>query len=521
MRHIELFYHSSLLILLNNRAMNGYKKLLERSRQLHHLHSAIALMEWDLETYMPKGGSESRSEAIAFLARRLHENFTSDEMGQLIEDALADTDLTDIQRKNVQIMKEDYEKAKKLPPEFVEEFSKTTSKAFIVWQEAKHKSDFSMFKPYLAKIVDLNIEKANLLGWKSHPYDALLSEYDKSATTELVENVFSTLKEQFVDFVQELLDKENIDDSFLKKYYDKQKQWEFTVFVLKKLGYPFDKGRMDYSEHPFTIGINIGDVRITTKANEYLLGDMLLSSIHEMGHALYDLGLPTETPGTPMSESTSLSIHESQSRFWENYIARSLPFWEHFYTALQGFFHEQLSDISLWKFYRALNKVSRCPIRIQSDELTYHFHIMIRYELEKALIEKNLSVDDLPHEWNTRYKAYLGIDIKNDAEGVLQDVHWSHGTIGYFPTYSLGTFYGSQFLFAMERDIPELWQLVREGNFTPIHKWLHKNIWSHGRLLTSEEIAQQATGEGLNVHYFIQYAKNKYLPIYEGELETV
>ncbi len=498
--------------------MSAYERLKQRMAELHHLHSALALMEWDLETHMPPQGVEYRSEVIAYLTKEIHDRFTHPETKALVEAALGE-DLDELQRRNVLVLKEDYERAVRLPAEHVAEVSRTTAKAFAVWQEAKKKADFSLFKPYLARIIELKRREIELKGWEGHPYNALLQDFDRSATVDIIDRAFEELKGDYMDMVHQFLDKEHeIDDSFLHQYFDPDKERALTDYVLTKLGFPFDKGRLDYSPHPFSIGIGPNDVRITTRKHDHLFGEMLLSSIHEMGHALYDLGLPKDSLGMPASEATSLSIHESQSRFWENYIGRSLPFWEHFYVAAESYFYPQFRGKSLWEFYRALNKVRRHPIRIESDELTYHFHIIIRYELERALIEGNMNVDDLPAEWNRRYEAYLGIKVRNDAEGVLQDVHWAHGSIGYFPTYSLGTFYAAQFMFAIERAIPDIWDQVRNGDFAAFHEWLYDNVWSIGRLFTSEEIAQQATGEGLNVHYFVQYVRNKFLPLYEAKV---
>jgi len=331
----------------------------------------------------------------------------------------------------------------------------------------------------------------------------------------MLDRVFGQLQSPLKALLQQIVQQGTINDDFLRQPFAKDPQWKFGMEVLRQMGFDFEAGRQDISEHPFTTNFSSRDVRVTTRIHENDFTSMTWSCIHEGGHALYEQGLPEDAYGLPLGEFTSLSIHESQSRLWENNVGRSLAGWEHFYPLAQQYFPAQLSGVPLADFYRAINRVRPSLIRTESDELTYHFHVLIRYELEKKLIEGSLATADIPEWWNGQYKSLLGVDVPDDKHGCLQDVHWSHGSFGYFPTYSLGSFYAAQFFHAAGQQVPGLAEDIRKGQFQPLLSWLRINIHSHGRRWLSEELCKRITGTGLDIQYFLQYAREKYKAIYQ------
>lgn len=495
-----------------------YEQLREHMRRISHYHHAISLMHWDMEVAMPSQGIQTRSQALAELTAYAHSLFVSDRTRQLLETLLEHSDrLDEHQRRNVEVLWNDYQRVARLPESFVREEAQTTSLAFKAWQEAKEKSDFKIFQPLLEKIVYLKRKQVDLLGYEEHPYDALLQSYDRGATTTMVSRIMRGVKRALLPLVENVRDEWQHPASFSLENYPKEKVWEFVMFVLKKMGFDPAFSRQDYSPHPFTIDIGRGDVRITTRYERDNFTAMIFSSLHEWGHALYEFNLNGEERFLPAGQACSLSIHESQSRLWENIVGRSLPFWEYFFPVLQGFFHDRLMGVSLLDFYKAVNRVKPTLIRVNADELTYHLHILIRFELEVALLTGELKVSDLPSQWNAMYKALLGVEVPDERRGVLQDVHWSHGSFGYFPTYSLGSFYAAQFYEAANKAIPDLEDQIRAGEFSALLNWLKENVYVHGRLLTSEEICERATGSPLSLKPFINYARRKYLQVYMSQ----
>ena len=428
---------------------------------------------------------------------------------------LSQDGLTPNEKKNIGLSWEDYSKQKKYSSAFVRTLSETASSCFHSWMEARKKNSFSIFEQDLEKMVGLKKQESDILGYVSHPYNALLNEYEKGCTVSLLDSIFTGLLPQLKSLLDAILAKKQVDDSFLRQYFAKQEQWNFGLDLIRKLGFDFDAGRQDISEHPFTTSFNIHDVRITTRIDEHNFGSMTWSCIHETGHALYEQGLPESEYGLPSGEFASLGVHESQSRLWENNIGRSLGFWTFHYPGLQSRFPEALGNIGLDPFYKGINKVQPSFIRTEADELTYHFHVMIRYELEKALIEGSLKPHDIPAYWNEQYRNYLGVEVKEDRLGCLQDVHWSHGSFGYFPTYSLGSFYAAQLFDAACRDLPELKNSILKGDTSSMLEWLRQRVYKFGRLLTSEEICTKATGEPLKIQYFMNYLLAKYKNIYD------
>ncbi|MCO5231667.1 MAG: carboxypeptidase M32 [Chitinophagales bacterium] len=493
----------------------SYQKYIEHCQKIADINYSNALLQWDQEVNMPEKGAEARSRQIATLSVIAHEWSTDKNFGALLEELSLDSNLTWEQKRNVELSLKDYQKQLKYNSEFVQKLSATISKAFNAWQAARKSNNFEIFAPALEEIVALKREEAKLLGYKDHPYNALMDEYEPGATVEMVDTLFKGVKSSLLV----LLDKVNKSTAptnlFAGKVYEASQQWKITEEFLQKMGYDFSAGRQDYAPHPFCTNFNAQDVRVTTRANEYDLFDMLSSSIHEGGHALYEQGLKMSNYGLPAGSYISLGIHESQSRLWENNVGRSRAFWNNNFSIVQQYFPQQCAGVSENDAFVANNIIQPSLIRVQADELTYHFHIMIRYELEKRLIEGSLEVKDLKNTWNDMYKQYLGVDVPSDNEGVLQDIHWAHGSLGYFATYSLGSFYAAQFYNQAQKEISDdLEEQIQKGNLIVLKNWLNQNIHQYGRLYGAEEICQKVTGEKLNFEYFHQYLENKLKTIY-------
>lgn len=488
-----------------------FKQLLTKITDLNNVRSVLS---WDQETQMPPKGGRFRAQQIATLAGMAHEQATSETLGKLIEQLQQDTSLDNIQQKNVALAARDYNRSKKYTREFVVELSQLISQSNQAWQKAKKEDNFSLFAPGLKKLVELKRKECDFLGYEEHPYDALIDQFEPGTTTAEVVALFNDVRSELVDFVKAINESAQPDDSFLSKHYDKDKQWELGLDLLKQMGYDFDAGRQDISSHPFTTNFSPEDVRVTTRINETQLDEMIWSCIHEGGHALYEQGLPVDRYGEPVCEYISLGMHESQSRLWENNVARGLPYWKANYAKLQSMFPDQLGSIDLESFHKGINRVKPSLIRTSADELTYHFHVLIRFEIEKGLIEGNIQVEDLPEIWNARYKEYLGVEVPDNRQGVLQDVHWSHGSFGYFPTYSIGSFYAAQFYQQAVKDVPGLENSIENGDLLPMLGWLRENIHRHGKLYSAREMCKKVTGEPLNFSHFKEYAWKKFGAIY-------
>lgn len=488
--------------------INLYDKYLSITQKAADLHYAAAVLEWDQEVYMPPKGEQFRGRQLATLSTLAHEMVTSDEYGKLLNE-LSGMGLDDTQTANIRLSLEDYEKNKKLPSSFINELTQQTSASYNAWIKARKANNFELYAPELEKMIALKRKQAELYGYEAHPYDALLDDYEKGATVAMLDPVFASLKKDLPPLMQKL-QQLHFNDGFFYREYPKQQQWEFSIQVLKKMGYDMEAGRQDISEHPFTTSFAPADVRVTTRVDEHNFASLLWSSIHEGGHALYEQGLPEGQYGLPLGAAASLSIHESQSRLWENCVGRSKEFWEYFYAQLQGYFPHTLSDITPEIFWQGANKVQPSLIRTEADEVSYHFHVMIRYEIEKALIDGTLNVNNLKQGWNDMYREYIGLTPKDDKTGVLQDIHWSHGSFGYFPTYSLGSFYAAQFFEQAQKDIADLNDRIANGDFAPLLQWLRKNIHQYGRRYRSEELCKKVTGTGLSLASFMSYLRHKY-----------
>jgi carboxypeptidase Taq len=497
------------------------QKLAELKKQLgqiEDLHRASAVLGWDQQTYMPRKGTVPRAESLATLGRLAHEYFTADSIGALLSDlkdyaAKLGYDSNDASL--IRVTQREYDKAKRVPSKLVEEFARVTTHAEPAWEQAREKSDFKIFQPHLEKIVELNIQLAEYLGYDERVYDALLDQYEPGMKTNHVVQIFDTLKQDLVPLVHAISTQaDSVSDAVLHREYDEQKQWDFGVDVIKKFGFDFEAGRQDKSTHPFTTGFGLGDTRITTRVYKNFLSPALFGTLHECGHALYDMGTSPELERTPLAGGASLGVHESQSRMWENLVGRSYGFWKHYFPKLKSVFPEQLKDQTLDSFYRAINKVEPSLIRVEADEVTYSLHIMLRFEMENELVERKLKVADVPEAWNAKMKSYLGVVPPNDALGCLQDIHWSGGSIGYFSTYSLGSMFSVQLWEQAVKDVPSIPAQVEQGEFADLLGWLRKNLHQHGRKFTLDELANKITGESLQSRSYVAYLKKKFGAIY-------
>jgi carboxypeptidase Taq len=482
------------------------------------LNYAAALLSWDQQTYMPPGGAEARGNQLATLSRISHDKFVSDEIGTLLGDleqeytgAQADSDEVRL----LKVTRHNYDQQVRVPSDFVSEFAVVTSKAFEAWVEARSKSDFSIFRPHLEKVVELNQRFVGFFPPADHPYDILLDQFERGMKTSDVQAIFDTLRPQQVELIKAISEQPQVDDGFLKVPYDEAKMWDFSVEIATKFGYDWERGRQDKSAHPFTTNFSINDVRITTRFEEDNPTVMLFSTMHEAGHGLYEQGSNQAYERTPLAGGTSLAVHESQSRMWENLVGRSLPFWEHFYPKFQKLFPEQVGGIDLNTFYKGINKVAPSLIRVNADEATYNMHIMLRLELEIGMVEGKVQVKDLPEIWNTKMDEYLGVVPPNDAKGVLQDIHWSGGTLGYFSTYALGNLISAQLWEKIASDIPDLSEQFRAGKFEALLGWLREKIHVHGAKFEPQELVQRVTGSKIDPAAYLRYLRDKYSQIYE------
>ncbi len=491
---------------------DSYKK---HFQEIADIKYASAVLQWDQETYLPQKGNDTRGRQIATLSELAHEKFTSEQTGHLLNELMMRDDLSSKQKRNIELSFEDYKKNKKLPSAFVRKSTEAINKSFHAWVSARKENNFKIFEQPLQEVIDIKKEETELLGYVSHPYDALMNEYDKGLTVKFTDVLFSALIPHLTVILNRIKEVPQIENDFLSQFFDKNSQWDFSIDLLKSIHFDFEAGRQDISEHPFTTNFSSRDVRLTTRIDEYDFGNMTWSCIHEGGHGLYEQGLPYEEYGLPLGEYCSLSIHESQSRIWENCIGRSLAFWEHQFPNLKKYFPNQLKNISTVDFYRGINKVTPSLIRTEADELTYHFHVLIRYEIEKQLIEGTINSNDIPFVWNELYLKHLGVKVPDDKSGCLQDVHWSHGSFGYFATYSIGSLYAAQMWNAIQNNQPDVLEQLKIGNSSSIFSWLKSNIYPWGRFYNSNELCKKVTGEVLNAEHFINYINSKCKTIYK------
>ncbi|MEO6540410.1 MAG: carboxypeptidase M32 [Ferruginibacter sp.] len=493
-----------------------YSQYKTKMQKIADVKYASAVLQWDQETYLPPKGNDIRGRQLATLSEIAHRQFTDDDTGALLNELVTKNDLDDKEQKNVELSLYDHNKSKKLSSDFVRKMSETVTKSFHAWIRARKENAFAGFEKPLDELIQLKKQEADMVGYQQHPYNALMNDYDKGLTVAIVDKVFADLKPQLSNLLDTIKNKTQVDNSFLHQHFDKDSQWQFGIEILKQMHFDFKAGRQDISEHPFTINFSNADVRITTRIDEKDLGNMAWSCIHEGGHALYEQGLPGDEYGLPLGEYCSLSIHESQSRLWENNVARGLSFWQYNMPLIKKYFPQQFNNITIEQFYHGINKVQPSLIRTEADELTYHFHVMIRYDIEKMLVDGSITTKDIPAYWNEHYDKYLGVKVPDDKRGCLQDVHWSHGSFGYFATYSLGSLYAAQLYAAYGQQHESLEKELATGNNAGLLQWLRQQIHRHGRYYTSEELCSIATGETLNSKYFMDYANKKYNDIYIG-----
>ena len=489
------------------------QEFLQYYKQIESFNEAIKLIAWDLRTKIPKKGIKRRSETIGLLTQKTHELVTADEMKKYI-DELKGSDNKIIQ-KSIELVEKRYNQSKKIPSDEYKAYVQLTSEAESVWAEAKEKNDFPSFMPYLEKIIDYNIRFADYWGYEENKYDALLDNYEPGVTVKTLDDVFPKLRKELSALIEEINQSTNKPNSEqILKYFPKENQEKFALKLLEKMGFDFDAGRLDTTIHPFAININQQDVRVTTNYNENDFRVAIFGTIHEGGHALYEQGLDLSLEGTPVGSAVSMGIHESQSLFWESFIGRNETFWDHNYDLFLQYAPSDFKEISKQDFYRAINEVKPSFIRIEADEMTYPLHIMIRYELEKGLINREIKVKDLPELWNNKMEEYLGIRPETDSLGVLQDIHWSGGDFGYFPSYALGYMYGAQINNTLRKTV-NIEEAIASDDLSPIKNWLNENIHRHGSMKQPLELLKDVTGEGLNPDYLIEYLKQKYRKIYQ------
>lgn len=496
---------------------SNYEELLQRCQELSDLGAVQALMSWDQETFMPPAGQPARGRQMAALSALSHQKMTSPEMGQLLEklqgpEAPEDSDA----RTTVERMAWSYERSTRVPEKLVREMTEAQSASVNAWAEAREKDDFPAFLPHLKRLLDLSREEADLLKEDGQSrYDALLQSYERGASSAEIGAVFSELRDALTPLVQAISEKADaISDDCLHQAYAPEKQIEFGKAVLRDMGFDFNRGRLDRSAHPFTSGFHPQDVRMTTKLDPQFFNPGFFATVHEGGHALYEQGYLEADYGTPLGSSISLGIHESQSRAWENLLGRSLPFWRYYYPALQQMFPEALTGVDLEDFYKAVNRVEPSLIRIEADEVTYSLHIILRFELEQALLEGDLSPEDLPEAWNEKVQQYLAVEVPSNRQGCMQDIHWAWGLLGYFPTYTLGNLYAAQFHQQAHKDIPDLQEAIEKGELQVFTQWLRENIHQVGQRRLAPELVQDITGKPLSAQPFILYLKEKYTALY-------
>jgi carboxypeptidase Taq len=498
------------------KAVNQFKELDQR---ISHYNEVLSLVSWDLQTGAPKKGKAFRSDAVGTLSSDVFQITMSEEMGQCLETLSASDvyeQLDEVTRACVRERKREYEKMKQIPPALYKEFIIHAANAHDVWEEARATNNFAHYQPTLEKMVDYMKQFIKYYGYEGHPYNALLDNFEPGLTVEKLDVLFAELRKNTINILNRIQKSPHKPkNEIFNQSFDVNKQRKFSLFVLPKLGYDMSAGRLDVSAHPFATGINTGDVRITTRYLEDDMRSAIFGTIHECGHALYEQGVNSEYEGTVIRGGTSMGIHESQSRFLENMVGRSKEFWTYFYEDLQSYFPTQFKDVPLEEFSRAINTVEPSYIRVEADELTYNLHIMIRYEIEKALIGGDIEVKDLPRVWSEKMEEYLGVTPPTDTLGVLQDVHWSFGGFGYFPSYALGNLYAAQFTNTLKKEMPDFDQIIAKGEYLKIREWLREKIHQYGALYTPNELIERVTGEELNAKYLVDYFEEKYSKLYK------
>ena len=501
-----------------------FQSLVDYERETAMLRSIEALLGWDERTGLPTRAGEYRAEQIAYLAGLVHRRSTAAHYGEMLDELSAVHESQPIhdlapalrdQAVTIRELKKDFDKQVKLPASLVEEMTRQSVLGQQVWDEARKHSDFGRFKQVLQRIIELKRQQAAAIGYEDSIYDPLLDDYEPGEKTTRVAEILAQLRTSLVPIVEQIANSQQRPNvSILLREFPIDQQRKLGRLAAERIGFNFDRGRLDTTSHPFCTELGPHDVRILTRYNESFFNESFFGTLHEAGHGIYEQGLRSDWYGLPPGKFASLGIHESQSRLWENIVGRSQAFWEHFYPETQRAFSTSLSDVTAMQFFGAVNDVQPSLIRVEADEATYNLHIIIRFELEQALISDNLSVDDLPDAWNQQYQENLGITPPNDAQGVLQDVHWSAGLFGYFPTYSLGNVYGAQLALAAEAQLGDLNEQFRSGDFTTLRTWLTKHIYEAGQTLAPSDLIQQVSGKPLSHQPLIDYLQQKLSPLY-------
>ncbi|HYH63766.1 MAG TPA: carboxypeptidase M32 [Urbifossiella sp.] len=499
-------------------AADSYAELVRRSKELGVLGSCAAVLGWDQQTYMPTNGAALRGEQMAFLAGLAHGKATDPKVGELLA-AVEGSELTRDPESdpaaNVRELRRGYDRATKLPAALVEELARVTTAAQQAWQQARAANDFPAFRPHLEKVVALKRQEAQAVGYTDHPYNALLDEYEPGATVAEVREVFAGLTRELVPLIKAIGESgKKPDRTVLERDFPVERQKVFAEGAAAAFGFDFASGRLDTTAHPFCSGVGPGDCRLTTRYNPRFFPEAFFGVLHETGHGLYEQNLPAEHFGTPVGAACSLGIHESQSRLWENQVGRGRPFWDHFFPRLRQTFPAAIAGVEPDRFYFAVNEVKPSLIRVEADEATYNLHVALRFEIELGLISGDLAVADLPGAWNERFKTMLGLDVPDDARGCLQDIHWSFGGLGYFPTYTLGNLYAAQLMAAARRDLSGLDDDFRRGEFGRLKAWLGEKVHRHGGRYRAGELCRRATGEALTAAPFLSYLNDKFAPLY-------
>jgi len=495
---------------------NAWKTIQSTMAEIRDLGSVVALLSWDQETYMPPKGVTARAEQLATLQGLQHEQLVDPELGEAI--ALVDTNpsLTELEQAQIRELKFERERATRVPTDLVKEIARTQARALGSWGQARKAQRFELFADDLSHLVELRRAMADAYGAPSggERYDALLEGYERGMRVTRLEPLLQTLRDWLVPAVQIISQHPNPQSQFLEGHFASNEQWTFATQLLGAMGFDTQAGRLDKSVHPFTTSFDPQDVRITTRIFENLPLSSVFSTIHEAGHALYEQGLPLSQRRNILCSAASMGLHESQSRLWENLVGRSLAFWNAFLPQYQQLFPQQLGKVLVEQFYAAVNRVCPSLIRVEADEVTYNLHVILRFELELALMRDDLPVREIPGAWNDLCQKLLGVVPSHDTEGVLQDIHWAWGEFGYFPTYAIGNLYSATLMNAAEREMPELWPTIGEGKLAPLREWLNRNVHRWGRTREAEVIVRTSTGKGLNADDFIGYLKRKYEPIF-------
>ncbi len=494
-----------------------FDELVSRLKQTAVLASCSALLGWDEQTYLPPGGAPHRAEQLGLLAGLAHQRATDPRVGELLSELEASRHFSP-ETADGALLREarrDFDRKTKLPQRLVEQLSKTTTLAQHAWVEARKKKDFAAFQPWLEQVIALKREEADAINLGGEKYDALLDDYENGATSERIEAAFAELRTELVSLLAAIRDSGiEPDTSIITRRFPIEAQRAFGQSAASAIGFDFNRGRIDEAAHPFCSGNGPGDCRLTTRYDEHHFPQAFFGTLHEAGHGLYEQGLPAEYYGTPLGEACSLGIHESQSRMWENFVGRSWAFWSHFFPEAQRAFPEALAGVDAESLYRAVNDVRPSFIRVEADEVTYNLHIMLRFELERPLIRGDLSPADVPDAWNEAFRRDFGMSPANASEGCLQDIHWSAGLVGYFPTYTLGNIYAAQLFDKARSDLGDLDAMFRGGDFAPLKQWLVENVHRHGRRYRPTELIERVTGSPPTSAPLVRHLRTKYGELY-------